>query len=240
MRFPLAPISTARLHGQVALYTRGGLALRACILIISSKCVQHSCTGSVPTNLRRGCVASGRPRPGTSTARHVRPGVAVPRPSLQAMGVWGISCIFACIMAHTDSITRYRVCQLAYCSTLGHCWQSIYIQSTEAPKLQLIALKAACHCCTAPARLCLVLGDVQFTSTPWTCTWSVLRSKCVNCSPSEVYHVRGGRGVWWGSWSPLGANPASSASCHCAVSRSDSSKRAWSALPCRLVSGLAR
>ena len=86
-----------------------------------------------------------------------------------------------------------------------------------------------------------MLGNVQFISTSWICTWLVLRSKCVNRLPSGVFHVGGGKGVWFGKGSTIVANPASSASTNFAVSRSDSSQPAWSAsLLCRFMSGRAR
>ena len=57
---------------------------------------------------------------------HVCPGLAVLGAAVQPAGVCGIPCIFACTMPHTDILTRYRVCQLVYCRTLGSCWQSIH------------------------------------------------------------------------------------------------------------------
>ena len=42
------------------------------------------------------------------------------------------------------------------------------LQNSEPPNLLLMGLKAARHCCTAPARLSPVLGNMHFTSTAGT------------------------------------------------------------------------
>ena len=152
-----------------------GAHTAVCILIVSSKRAQHSYSGPVPTISREGVVHQGGRTLIPALCVHVCRGLAELGPPVQPVGGPGILCVFACIIAHTDNLTRYRVCQLAYCSRLGPCCQSIHktcclwallacsvsslsIQSLEAPKLRLIGLKAAHHCCTAPARLCLVLA----------------------------------------------------------------------------------
>ena len=53
---------------------------------------------------------------------HVCPGLAALGPPVQPVGAWGIVCVLARIMAHTDTLIGYRVCR----RTLRSCWQSIH------------------------------------------------------------------------------------------------------------------
>ena len=99
---------------------------------------------------------------------HVSPDLAALGPALQPVRISVLSCVLARIMAHTDNLTRYRVCQLA------PRWQSIhkgllpagpfgllcelrvsslYAKNPEGPQVRLTGPKATRHCCTAPARL---------------------------------------------------------------------------------------
>ena len=93
---------------------------------------------------------------------HVCPGLAALSPPVQPVDVLNILCTFPCIMAQAENLARYRVRQLAYCSTRGPvgraftkpCYlralsaclvSSLSIRSSEAAKLQPIGHKAACN-----------------------------------------------------------------------------------------------
>ena len=126
IHFLLAPSCTPCLHGLVALYTREGLTLWAFILIVSRKFAQHSCTRPVPKISREGVVHQGGRALIPALHVHICPGLAELGPQVQPVCVWGIACVLARIMSHTDSVTGCRVCQLAYRRNLQLCWQSIH------------------------------------------------------------------------------------------------------------------